>query len=385
MMRLLAIILTLFILTSKQNAFCNTNYQELPKLNYLFLIDQDTQEVLLAKNATEKISPSSMTKLMTAYIVFQELENQNIELGHQCLIGKDAWRKKGSTMFLNHRDIVSIDELIRGLIIVSGNDSSIALAQSISGSVKSFAKLMNKTAKEIGLKNSNFKNPHGLNQHGHFMTLEDLATLTRRIAEDFPQFMHYFSTTEFTYGNITQKNRNPLIKGKYQGATGMKTGYTTDGGYGVTGTATRGNKKLIAVINNTLTPSQRKRAVIELLDYGFNNFDKITLFQKEETIAQANVWLGKKTKLDLISKKDISINLPIDKEKENLTVEIKYQDPLFTPIKKGQEYATLIIKDSDKIIRELPLYAKEDIRKAGYFSRMWRVFHHKTKNLANNL
>ena len=197
--------------------------------------------------------------------------------------------------------------------------------------------------------------------------------------------MPYFSATNFTYGNITQRNRNPLIKENYQGATGMKTGYTTDGGYGVTASAKRSNRRLIAVVNNALTPSQRQKAIIELMDYGFNNFEKVTLFKKNEAIAKANVWLGKKPSLNLISKKDISINIPNNQNKEDLTVEVKYQDPLFTPIKKDQQYATLIIKNSDKIIAEVSLYAQETIKKASYFSRMWKVFNHKVNSLNNNL
>jgi len=384
-MPILLIILTLFLSFKPNNSYSYQEYPEISKLNYLFLIDQDTKEILLSKNADEKIAPSSMTKLMTAYVVFKELEKGNIKLDHQCLIGRDAWRKKGSTMFLNHRDIVTIEDLIKGLIIVSGNDSSIALAQSISGSVKAFTQLMNKTAKEIGLKNSNFKNPHGLNQHGHYMSLRDLAIVATKISEDFPQFMPYFSATNFTYGNITQRNRNPLIKENYQGATGMKTGYTTDGGYGVTASATRNNKRLIAIVNNTLTPDQRQKAIIELMDYGFNNFEKITIFKKNEVIAKANVWLGKKPTLNLTSKKDISINIPNNQNKEDLTVEVKYQEPLFTPIQKDQQYATLIIKNSEKIITEAPLYAQETIKKASYFSRMWKIFNHKINSFNNNL
>lgn len=356
------------------------NYPELNKVDHLLLLDQDSGEILIEKKSAERIAPSSMTKLMTAYVVFDEVSQGKIQLNNQCLIGKDAWRKKGSTMFLNHGDVVSIDDLLRGLIVVSGNDSSIALAQSISGSVKSFAKLMNKTAKRIGLKNSNFKNPHGLNERNHYMTLADLGVLTKRIAKDFPQFMHYFSTKEFSYGGIKQKNRNPLIRNSYDGATGMKTGYTTDGGYGVVGTASRSGRNLIGVVNNTLTPGQRKRAIMELLDYGFENFEKITFFDQNEIVFDVNVWLGQKDKVSLITKDDIAISLKNDLNSKDVEFEVKYKDPIFAPVKKGQEAGKLIIKNSESVLREIPLYAQEEVKKAGYFSRMFRVLSYKTEN-----
>ncbi len=372
------------ILFNINNAFTSdakNRYEELAKADYLLLMDLDSEEILLEKNADEIIAPSSMTKLMTAYVVFRELQKNGIKLTNQCLIGRDAWRKQGSTMFLNHGDVVSIDELITGLIVVSGNDSSIALAQSVSGSIKSFAKLMNKTARSIGMYNSNFKNPHGLNESGHYMTLRDLATLTRRIHTEFPQFIHYFSIREFTYGNITQRNRNPLIKNDYEGATGMKTGYTSDGGYGIVGSATRNNRSLVGIANNTLDPKQRERTIMQLLDYGFDNFEKITLFSKDETVAKATVWLGKKEKLDLISKDEVAINVPLNQTIDDVDFEVKYQDPIFTPVKEGQKIGRLIIKIDDKITREIPLYAKEDINKANYFSRMWIVFKYKFNNV----
>ena len=205
-------ILILILFCQNALAINSEIYPELSKANYVFLIDQDTKEVLLERNADEKIAPSSMTKLMTAYVIFSQLKKGKLNLLNKCLIGKEAYKKSGSTMFLNYGDIVTIDQLITGLLVVSGNDAAIALAEISSGSIEAFANLMNQTAIEIGLKNSHFMNPHGLNQIGHFMSIRDLGMLTIKIRKDFPEYTHYFSTTNFTYGNITQHNRNPLLK-----------------------------------------------------------------------------------------------------------------------------------------------------------------------------
>ena len=387
MKNLLKFLTAIFILIGSKSSLAldlGSKYEKLNNIDYFLLIDRDSGEVLLEKNSLERIAPSSMTKLMTAYVVFDEIKKGRIKLNNQCLIGRDAWRKTGSSMFLNYGDIVSIDELIGGLIVVSGNDSAIALAQSISGSIKSFARLMNETAERIGLKNSHFKNPHGLNEDGHYMTLADLAIVTTRIAKDFPEFMHYFSTKEFSYRGITQKNRNPLIKNNYYGATGMKTGYTSEGGYGIVGSATRGNRNLIAITNNALSAKQREEAITELLDYGFENFEKIVFFSQDEVISKANVWLGQQNQVDLVSNYEVAISIPIDQNINDVSFEATYKDPIYAPIEKGQRIGELIIKMDDEIARRIPLYAKESVGKASYLSRMWRVFKYKVDNIISD-
>lgn len=361
----------------------NYDYSELTKANYLFLVDQDTGEILLEKNADQRIAPSSMTKLMTAYVIFDQLKQGKINLTNQCVIGKDAWRKSGSKMFLNYGDVVSVDKLITGLLVVSGNDAAVALAEATSGSVDNFADLMNETGKKIGLKNSHFRNPHGLNQDNHYMSLRDLSIVARRITSDFPQYLHYFSTTEFTYQNITQKNRNPLIKKSYEGVTGMKTGHTDDGGYGVVGTATRGSRRLVAVVNEAKTPKQREKLVTELLDFGFNNYKKITLFNKNQPIAALDTWLGAKDKVEVVSDQDIAITLPKDQPLDKIAVKIKYKGSIYAPIIKGKKIGTLMIFVADKKVREMPLIADETIDKANYFKRIWMVAKYKCRQFIN--
>ena len=337
----------LFILCQKSFAVDN-NYPELAKSNYLLLMDQDTKEVLLEKNADTRIAPSSMTKLMTAYVIFDQLKQGKINLTNECVIGKNAWKKSGSKMFLNYGDVVTVDKLITGLLVVSGNDAAVALAEATSGSINNFADLMNETGQQIGLKNSHFLNPHGLNQNGHYMSLRDLSIVANRIASDFPEYLHYFSINEFTYQHITRRNHNPLIKSGYEGATGMKTGHTNEGGYGVVGTATRGSRRLIAITNEAKTPKQRGEIVTELLDYGFNNYKKITLFDKNYTVATARTWLGEKSEVDLVSDQSISFTIPQSQPLDKIKVKIKYKGPIYAPITKNQKIGTLIVEIGDK-------------------------------------
>jgi D-alanyl-D-alanine carboxypeptidase (penicillin-binding protein 5/6) len=384
-MKRILILLLLFSTEAIAQASDQSQYPELSQANYLLLMDQDTKEVLLERNADAKVAPSSMTKLMTAYVIFDQLEKGTINLNNQCVIGKDAWKKSGSKMFLNYGDVVSIDKLITGLVVVSGNDAAIALAEATSGSVEGFADLMNETANRIDLKHSNFKNPHGLNQSGHYMSLRDLSIVANRIASDFPQYLHYFSETNFTYQNITQHNRNPLIKKGYEGATGMKTGHTNAGGFGMVGTATRGGRKLIAITNEAKTPIQREKIITALLDYGFNNYKKITFFDKNRPIAKAKTWLGSESEVDLISNQDIAMTIPSNQPLDKVKVKVKYRGPIYAPISKDKKIATLIIEIAGKKTKEIPLFAKENIDKASYFARIYQVTKYQFRQLIRTI
>lgn len=359
------------------------HYADLEHASYVFLIDQDTKEVLFEKNADTRIAPSSMTKLMTAYVIFSQIKKGKLNLSNKCFIGKDAWRKSGSSMFLNYGDIVTINDLVTGLLVVSGNDAAIALSEISSGSVENFANLMNQTAKEIGLKNSHFMNPHGLNEPDHYMTLRDLATLTIRLRQDFPEYTHYFAITDFTYGKITQRNRNPLIKKDYEGITGMKTGHTNEGGYGIVATATRGARRLVAVTNEARTPKQREKIITELMDYGFDNYKKVTFFNKNQVIAKLNTWVGSKDFVEIASNNDIAITLPKNQSLASLELKVKYQDPVYTPIAAGAKIATLVVEANGKKIREYSLFARENIDKAGYFRRIYEITKYKFNQFFN--
>lgn len=352
---------------------------------FYFLVDADTGEVLMSKNADIRIAPSSMTKLMTAYVVFSQIQKGRINFDSQCAIGKDAWHKSGTSMFLNYGDVVSIDQLLKGLLVVSGNDAAVALAESSANGLGNFVDLMNQAAKDLGMKNSHFRNPHGLNEKDHYMSIRDLATLATHLYQDFPQYSHYFGIPEFTYRNITQRNRNPLIRENYDGVVGGKTGYTGDGGYGVTAMVKRNHRRLIAVVNKAKTPKQRAHIITDLLDYGFTYYKKLKLFEKDQPIAQLPIWLGEKSDIDVVTKQEIAINIPRERPIEALRINVKFKKPLHAPIDKDEKIADLIIEIKDYKTWNFPLFAKEKIDKAGPLKRITQITSYKIRNFYNKI
>ena len=376
--RLLIVFFMLFF--SAKNSLANEVYQNINQGNYYFLMDLDNREVLLSKNADEKIPPSSMTKLMTAYVVFDQIKKGIVRLDNRCMIGKDAWRKTGSSMFLNYGDVVSIEDLLKGLLAVSANDAAIALAQTTSSSYEDFVKLMNSKAFELNMKNSHFMNPHGLHENGHYMTLRDLATLALRLYEDFPEYSKFLGIPEFTYHNITQRNRNPLIKKNYDGTLGGKTGHTNQGGYGVVAVVKRENRRFVAVVNKAPNPKLRENIITELFDYGFKNYKKINFFEKDEVITKINVWLGNKSKVEAIIKDRIDFNIPHNKSIEDIKIRTEFKSPLYAPIKKDSKIGTLFVEIKGIKTIKYDLYAKENIDKVGYIRKIKRVLEYKAKN-----
>ncbi len=359
------------------------SYKELDEAQYYFLVDLDTKEVLLSKNADKRVAPSSMTKLMTAYVVFDQVSKGSIKLEQQCFVGKNAWGKTGSSMFLNYGDVVSIDELVQGLLAVSGNDASIVLAEAISGSVDNFAYLMNLKARELGLKNSHFKNPHGLNEDDHYMTMRDLATLAERMYKDFPQYSDYLGIKDFTYKNITQHSRNPLIKNDYEGIVGGKTGHTDDGGYGVVGVVKRYDRRLVAVVNKAKTSKQRAAIITELFDYGFNEYKKVTLFKKDQTVSKLQTWLGKDSKVEVVPNQDVAFNIPQEKSLDSIIVRVKYKGPIYAPIQKGNKIAKLLINAKGHKVFEYDLFAKETVEQSGYFRKVSQILRYNVRSFVN--
>ncbi len=371
-----------FVALFSSKSFANDDFSALKQHNFYFLMDYDTKEVLLQKNPDTRLAPSSMTKIMTAYVVIDQIKKGKISLNSECLIGKDAWRKKGSTMFLNYGDVVSVDNLLKGLLAVSGNDAAIALAESTAGGVNNFVALMNFKARELGLTNSHFKNPHGLNEDGHYMSLRDLATLLSRLYYDFPEFEPYLSIQEFTYSDITQRNRNPLFKTNYDGIIGGKTGYTNDGGYGVVGSIKRNNRRLIAVVNKAKTPKQRIKIATELFDYGFERYKKLTLFTKNQPITKVKMWMGDKNEVEVAPNQEISFNVPSQKELNSIKVEVKYEGPLYAPIAKGSKVATLRVEIPDYKTLEYALFAQEKVEKSKFLQKISQRIRYKVKSLA---
>lgn len=372
----------LFLFFSK-NILAEELPQSIASSDYYFLIDADTKEVFLSKNADVSVPPSSMTKLMTAYVIFDLIKSGSLKLDNKCFIGKDAWRKYGSSMFLNYGDVVSVEELLKGLLVVSGNDAATALAESTAGGIANFLRLMNLKSKEINMRNSHFMNPHGLYQEGHYMTLRDLAILTMELYQRFPEYVHYFEIPEFTYRNITQQNRNPLIRNNYDGVVGGKTGHTNQGGYGIVATVKRDNRRLIAVVNKAKTSKQREQLVTDLFDYGFNRYKKLNIFTKGQTISSANVWLGSKSKVDMIIDQDVSISVPREIDIEDVKVSVIYKDPIYAPILKAKKVANLKIEIKNFKNFEYSLYAKETVDKVGYIRKIINILKYKVKIFYN--
>ncbi|GDX36605.1 D-alanyl-D-alanine carboxypeptidase [Alphaproteobacteria bacterium] len=366
-----------------QNLSSDNLIHKIEESSYYFLIDADSKEILLSRNADLRMAPSSMTKLMTALVVFDQVKKGKVSLDNQCLIGKDAWRKSGSSMFLNYGDVVSIDDLVRGLLAVSANDAAIALAESVGGGIANFTNLMNEKAIELGMKNSNFTNPHGLHESNHYSTLRDLATLIIHLYEYFPEYASYFAIPEFTYQNITQRNRNPLIKNNYEGTIIGKTGHTNEGGYGVVELVQRNNRRLVAVVNKVRTPALRAKIITAMMDYGFASYKKLEIFKKDQEIANLKTWLGNEDYVKAVIKEDVTLNVPQQYSIKDLNVEVKYKEPIYAPIKKDTKIADLIIEIKGFKKYEYELFAQQTIEKVGYIRKVSTIVKYKFTTFFN--
>lgn len=370
-------------LANSQNLSSDNLIHKIEESSYYFLIDADSKEILLSRNADLRMAPSSMTKLMTALVVFDQVRKGKVSLDNQCLIGKDAWRKSGSSMFLNYGDVVSIDDLVKGLLAVSANDAAIALAESVGGGIANFTNLMNEKAKELGMKNSHFTNPHGLHEPNHYSSLRDLATLIIHLYEYFPEYASYFAIPEFTYQNITQRNRNPLIKNNYEGTIIGKTGHTNEGGYGVVELVQRNNRRLVAVVNKVRTPVLRAKIITAMMDYGFASYKKLEIFKKDQEIANLKTWLGNQDYVKAIVKDDITLNVPQRYSIKDLNVEVKYKEPIYAPIKKDTKIADLIIEIKGFKKYEYELFAEQNIEKVGYIRKVSTIVKYKFTTFFN--
>jgi len=332
------------------------------------MLDADTDAVLLEKNADERMTPSSMSKLMTIYIVFDMLKQGRLRMDQELPVSEKAWRMGGSKMFVELGSTISVQNLCQGVIVQSGNDACVVLAEGISGSEQQFAELMNDYGKRLGLKNSTFRNSTGWPDPEHKMTARDLAILARALIRDFPQYFPLYSERSFTWHGITQQNRNPLL-GKVSGADGLKTGHTEEAGYGLVGTVKRGDRRLILVVNGL--PSMRRRAEEpeRLLEWGFREFENVVLFRAADTVESAPVYLGEQATVPLVGGKDLVLTLPRN-WRRNLTVKLRYDGPVPAPVAKGQELGQLEVAGEGVPPMVLPLYAGADVAKLGLVQRI---------------
>ena len=334
--------------------------------------DYETGTVLWEKTADERLYPASMTKIMTAYVVFDQIRSGIINLDDTFKVSKKAWAKGGSKMFLREGEQVTVENLLRGLIIQSGNDSAIALAEAVSSTEEKFATLMNETAKKIGMNNSNFVNASGWPDMDHYSTAYDLFLLSHAIIKDFPEYYSMFGETEFTYAGIAQGNRNPMLAANI-GADGLKTGHTEISGYGVVGSAVKDGRRVIGVFHGMQSKAERARESIRLTRWGLENFGNYTLFQAGDVVDEASIWLGEEPTVSLYLKEGVKLTLP-KRNRDGLKVTLKMREPLPAPIEKGQIMGQIVVTmpNMDPVIREV--YAANEVPKLGPFGRLWAAF-----------
>lgn len=335
---------------------------------YAFLIDYKTKTILVDKQADELMAPSSMSKLMTIYLAFMHLKQEKIKLSDELTVSKKAWAMGGSKMFLDYNSMVKIEDLLKSIIIQSGNDSCVALAEGLSGDESIFVHHMNETAKKIGLTKSTFKNSTGWPDDGHLMTAREIAEVSIALIRDFPEYYHYFAEKEFTYNNIKQYNRNTLLnKG---GVDGLKTGHTDIAGYGIAISAERNGRRMVAVINGLTTQKERAIEAERILSYGFNNFTDITLYKAGEKIATTDVWYGSQPTVDLIVPEAVEILIPKFIDPKQIQHKLSFTTPIPSPILKGQILGELVISIDQTIIKKLPVVAATDINEGSMLNRM---------------
>ena len=339
-----------------------------------FIVDIKTGAVLLEKNADEVMPPSSMSKMMTAHMLFEKLQKGEIQLTDEFPVSERAWRMQGSKMFVPLNGRVKVEDLIRGIVIQSGNDACIVVAEGLAGSEEAFAEQMTKRARELGLSKTVFKNASGWPHLEHVTTARDLAILAKHTIEAFPEYYKYYAELNFTYNGIKQGNRNPLLY-KQTGSDGLKTGHTEAGGYGLTASVKRGDRRIIMVVNGIMVPNSpaglraRAQETENLIEWAFREFENYSLFKTGEVVQTAGVWLGEAKNVPLVAGDDLIVTLP-RKARQGMKVTAVYQEPIPAPIQKGQQVGKLVIAAPGVPTRELPLIAGESVGQLGAAGRI---------------
>lgn len=349
-------------------SFFTLNSQAAPKIipkapaiaakSYI-LIDHNSHKILAQNNADEPMAPASITKVMTAYVIFSELEEGNIKLDDMVTVSKKAWKTQGSRMFIKVNSKVSVQDLLQGMIIQSGNDASVALAEHIAGSEDTFAALMNQHAQELGMTNTHFLNSTGLPDPEHKTSAKDLAILANALIKRFPKYYKWYSTREFTYNKITQPNRNQLLW-RDNSVDGMKTGFTEDAGYCLLSSAKRNNMRLVSVVLGTKSTGARAQESQKLLNYGFRFYESHVIYPVGKALKNIRIYKGANEQLPVGVAKDIAVTIPRGQYK-NLKPTININTPLEAPVNKGQQLGKVEIKLNGKLLTSSPLIALNTI------------------------
>ena len=349
---------------------------EIAAKSYL-LVDVTAGQTLAAKDADSPVEPASLTKLMSAYLVFDALKAKKITLTQTLPVSQRAWKMPGSRMFIDPKMQVPVEDLIKGMIVQSGNDATVALAEGVGGSVERFVQLMNDQAKALGLKNTGYKNPEGLTEAGHTTTARDLATLATRLMHDFPEYVHYYTIKKYRYPGTpasNDSNRNLLL---FRDPTvdGLKTGHTKAAGYCLVATAKRDvpnlqGRRLVSVVLGASSEAARANESQKLLNWGYTAYEAVKLFDAGKPVATPKVWKGKTNELKLGRNEPIVVAVPSGTAAQVKT-EIARPEPLIAPFRQGQAVATLKVKQGEQPLAEVPLMALEPVEEAGFLGRAW--------------
>ena len=344
---------------------------ELDLKSYI-LIEPNTNTVIAEFNSTSEIEPASMTKIMTAYVAADQISNELIAVDDEVLISEKAWRMEGSRMFIEAGKRVSVSDLLKGIIIQSGNDASVAIAEYVGGTERGFVDLMNAYAGSLNMNNTNFQNSTGLPAENHFSSAKDLAILTSNLITKFPEIYSFYKEKQFTFNEIKQLNRNKLLW-RDDSSDGVKTGHTKAAGYCLVGSAKRGDMRLITVVAGSDSDNNRFMASQRLLEYGFRFFATQKILNANQEYKQINIWGGVEKTLGLGVLEDISITLPRTSFKD-LVVNYNYSNNIQAPIEIGQKIGTLEIVNNDEIVFSTELVALQNIKAKGFFGRLWSKF-----------
>jgi D-alanyl-D-alanine carboxypeptidase (penicillin-binding protein 5/6) len=335
---------------------------------HALVLEVETDTVLLDKGADERIPPASMSKIMTAYVVFGMLKEGRAALTDELPVSERAWRLQGSKMFVPIGGRISIEDLLKGVIIQSGNDACLVLAEGLAGSEEAFAALMNEKGQQIGLKDSHFTDVSGLPDPNHWMTARDLATLAIRTIKDFPEYYHYYSEMGYEFNNIKQGNRNPLLY-KNVGADGLKTGHTEEAGYSLTASVKRDNRRIILVLNGLPTMKARAQESERLIDWAFREFNNYRLFSTGDKVDDGEVWLGAEPKVPLSVGSDLIVTLP-RKARKDMKVTVEYDRPIPAPIERGRMVGRVVVTAADFPPVDAPLVAAASVERMNTFGRI---------------
>ena len=349
-----------------------------------YLIDLSSGAELFSRNADVRIPPASMAKMMTTEVAFELIDSGELALDKMCTVRPETWRQwhgpqAGSTMFLSANEQVSVQNLLHGIVTLSGNDASVVLAECIAGTEQAFVQQMNALAQKLGLRNSQFGNSNGWPDEGRtFVTARDLATLARASIERHPKlYKMFYGQPSFTWGKtlgsgqaITQGNRNPLL-GKVPGADGLKTGHTQEAGYGFTGSAEQNGRRLVMVVAKLPSWNDRIEESVRLMQWGFNAWKANPLFKKGAVVGRAQVQLGSDDQVELVAPRDLSVTVPAGLASGQTSLKIRYQGPVKAPIAKGQHIADLVVTTGNTSPQTMPLIAAEAVGEAGFFTRAW--------------